>query len=44
MKKWFKKFLEKLADTNKENFGSGRMDCCEVNQQSNGSYSKSKKK
>ncbi|WP_165442863.1 LDCC motif putative metal-binding protein [Senegalia massiliensis] len=36
----FQKFIEKLADTNKKDFGSGRMDCCELNQKSNGSYNK----
>ena len=35
MKKWFQKFLKSIEDAIKKNFGSGRMDCCEVNQKSN---------
>lgn len=26
-----KKWLDKLAAANKESFGTGRMDCCELN-------------
>lgn len=43
MKKWFNKFLKNLEDANKKNFGSERMDCCEVNQKSNKSKSQNAK-
>lgn len=33
MLKWFKKFLEKLEKANKENFGSGKLDCCDLSKQ-----------
>ncbi len=42
MKKLFKKFLKSLEEANKKNFGSGKMDCCSVNQKSNGSNTKKK--
>ncbi|WP_425449014.1 LDCC motif putative metal-binding protein [Dethiothermospora halolimnae] len=35
MKKWFKNLLKKIEQQNKKSFGSGKMDCCELNQQSN---------
>lgn len=35
MKKWLEKFLKKLEEANKKNFGTDRMDCCQVNQKSN---------
>lgn len=41
--KWFKNFIKRLEQSNKENFGSERMDCCSVNQKSNGNYHKGKK-
>lgn len=31
MKKWFKNFLKRLAESNKKNFGSQRLDCCDLN-------------
>ncbi|WP_279230375.1 LDCC motif putative metal-binding protein [Thermohalobacter berrensis] len=31
MKKWFQKLLKKIEKANKKNFGSGRMDCCDLN-------------
>jgi len=31
MKKWFEKFLKKIEEANKKNFGEGRMDCCDLN-------------
>ncbi|WP_250637337.1 LDCC motif putative metal-binding protein [Geosporobacter ferrireducens] len=34
MKKWFKNFLKKLEEVNQKNFGSKRLDCCNVNQKS----------
>lgn len=36
MKRWFKNFLNKLGETNQKNFGSERMDCCNVNKKGNG--------
>ncbi|HZJ83303.1 MAG TPA: LDCC motif putative metal-binding protein [Clostridia bacterium] len=30
MIEWIKKFLEKLAAANKQEFGNGRLDCCEL--------------
>ena len=35
MKKWLLKFLKSIEEANKKNFGSGRMDCCDVNKKSN---------
>lgn len=35
MKNWFQKFLEKIGDANKENFGNKKMDCCDLNQKNN---------
>ncbi len=34
MKKWFEKFLKNLEKANKKNFGSEKLDCCDVNQKS----------
>lgn len=31
MKEKIKKWLDKLASANQETFGTGRMDCCELN-------------
>lgn len=31
MKKMIKNWLKKLEAANKESFGSGRLDCCELN-------------
>lgn len=31
MKKWFQKLLKSIEDANKQNFGSERMDCCDLN-------------
>ena len=31
MKNIIKNWLEKLAKANEESFGSGRLDCCELN-------------
>jgi hypothetical protein len=34
--KWFKKFLEKLAKANQENFPSGeKLDCCNIQKDGN---------
>ncbi len=30
---WIKKFLDKLARANEEQFGNERMDCCNLNRQ-----------
>jgi len=30
MKKMIKRWLERLGQTNKENFGSDRLDCCTI--------------
>lgn len=40
MKKWLQKFLKKIEEANKKNFGIERMDCCQVNQKSNNDKSK----
>lgn len=42
MKKLFEKFLKNLENANKKNFGTGKMDCCSVNQKSNGTQTKKK--
>lgn len=31
MKKWFKKLLSSIENANKQNFGQGKMDCCDLN-------------
>jgi hypothetical protein len=31
LKEKINKFLEKLTEENKKTFGSGKLDCCEVN-------------
>lgn len=41
--KWFKNFIKRLEKSNKEKYGSERMDCCAMNQKSNGSYNKDNK-
>ncbi|WP_255351314.1 LDCC motif putative metal-binding protein [Caloranaerobacter sp. TR13] len=35
MKKWFERLLKKIEEANKKNFGTGRMDCCELNKKDN---------
>lgn len=35
MKKLIKGWLEKLEKANKENFGSGPLDCCELSKKTN---------
>jgi len=35
MKKLIKSWLEKLEKANKENFGSGPLDCCELSKKTN---------
>ncbi|WP_278277563.1 LDCC motif putative metal-binding protein [Anaeromicrobium sediminis] len=39
MKKWFEDYIKKISDANKKNFGSERLECCDVNKKSNGSKS-----
>lgn len=43
MKKWFQRLLKKIEKANKKNFGSGRMDCCDLNKDSNSSNEKNDK-
>ena len=31
MKKWFQKLLKSIEDTNKQNCGTQRMNCCNLN-------------
>jgi len=33
MKKWFQKLLKSIEDANKQNFGTQRMDCCDLNKE-----------
>ena len=35
MFKFIKNWLNRLADENKKTFGTGRMDCCEINKPKN---------
>ncbi len=35
MKKLIKKWLNKLEEANKESFGSGPLDCCELGKKTN---------
>jgi hypothetical protein len=37
MKKWLRNFLKKLEEANKKALGSQRLDCCNLNQNNNGS-------
>lgn len=43
MKKWFQKFIKNLEEANKKNLGSGKLDCCELNQKGNNMKSKKDK-
>lgn len=36
MKNFFKNMLKAIEDANKKNFGSKKMDCCDLNKTSNG--------
>jgi hypothetical protein len=36
MNKSIEKWLEKLTKANEESFGTGRLDCCELNENGNG--------
>ncbi len=40
MKKWFESFLKKIEAANKKNFGSERMDCCDLNSKDTSSAKK----
>ncbi len=42
MSKAIEKWLKKLTKANEESFGTGRLDCCELNERANG-IKKSKK-
>lgn len=35
MKAWIKKFLDKLAESNKKEFGNKRLDCCKLGKKTN---------
>jgi len=35
MKRWFHKLLKSIEDANKQNFGTQRMDCCDLNKDKN---------
>ncbi len=35
MKEWFKNFIKKIEEANKNNFGSKRLDCCNINEKNN---------
>ena len=41
MKNIIKNWLEKMAKANEESFGTGRLDCCELNKSSNFKNTKS---
>ena len=38
MKNFIKKWLEKLEAANRENFGSGPLDCCKLGRESKKTY------
>ncbi|WFD09667.1 LDCC motif putative metal-binding protein [Tepidibacter hydrothermalis] len=40
MKKLFEKFLKKLEQANKENFGNAKLDCCDLNKKGNNIHNK----
>ncbi len=31
MFEWLKKFIERLGESNKKEFGEGKLDCCDLN-------------
>jgi len=33
MFKWWKNFIDRLAKSNQKNFGSEKLDCCNMNKQ-----------
>lgn len=35
MKNFIKNFLKRIADENKKSFGTGRLDCCDLNKSKN---------
>jgi len=35
VKKWLNRFIKSLEKASKENFGRGRMDCCDLNKKTN---------
>lgn len=35
MKNWLKNLLKKIEEANKKNFGNEKLDCCNINQNSN---------
>ncbi|WP_279380158.1 LDCC motif putative metal-binding protein [Sporosalibacterium faouarense] len=41
MKKWFQKLIKKIEEANKKEFGSGPMDCCDLNKKDNPGSKKS---
>ncbi|SHE85638.1 LDCC motif putative metal-binding protein [Alkalibacter saccharofermentans] len=40
MKKFMKRYLEKIAEQNKKNFGRTRLDCCDLNRGESGQRDK----
>ncbi|WP_201756895.1 LDCC motif putative metal-binding protein [Isachenkonia alkalipeptolytica] len=42
MKNFFKNMLKSIEDANKQNFGKKKMDCCDLNQGSNGNNKNAK--
>ena len=43
MFKFIKKFLDKLAEENEKSFGSGRLDCCDLNKSKDADTNTNKK-
>ena len=37
-KKWFKSFLNKLSEANKEEYGDKPLDCCKLNKETKGHF------
>jgi len=44
VKKWFESFLKNIEKANKKNFGSERMDCCDLNSKDKSSSAQSSEK
>jgi len=44
MKKWFQKLLKSIEEANKQNFGTQRMDCCDLNKEKGKSTNNQQKK
>lgn len=42
MPKWLEKFIKRLEEVNKQNLGTGKLDCCNLNKQTKNTNYKDK--